>query len=467
MWHRIGNWLRSAPVDDVVDRRNAPVMQLLLLFYGLALPSAWAWHLSSRAIPTGWGIVLALDLATSTLALGCVWLIRGGRFRPAMTAFLGALLTSLALAHYKLGTQSQLIDQSSVVLVLVIGGLVLGRRALWTVYALLMLVFAIGFSVDARSAHDPQWIRNALKNAPTLMVSYAIITLVLDRTITALRESLDESLARGAELQHEMAQRERAQSQLIHAQKMEASGRLASGVAHDFNNILGVMQGFAAQRHRLLDLDDDRERAAAMDDALQGIEEAAALGLALTRKLLGFARNDLLHIETFDAVQALSDMRPMLRQLFCSGVRVEMFDSVDALPVRLDRNEFELMVLNIAANARDAMAGGGVFRVETMRAGEYVRIALSDSGHGMDAHTLSRVFEPFFSTKVEQAGTGLGLSVVHDLVKAVGGDIRAESRVGDGTEFTIHLPLADASRAIAGATASCGVNAQRTSWTST
>jgi len=428
-------------VGDVVDRRNAPVMQLLLMFYGVALPSAWAWHLSSRPIPTGWGIVLALDLTTSTLALACVWMIRRGRFRPAMKVFLSALLTSLALAHYKLGTQSQLIDQSSVILVLVISGLVLGRRALWTVYALLMIVFGIGFTVDAHGAHDAQWVRNALSNAPTLMVSYAIITLVLDRTITALRESLDESLARGAELQQEMMRRERVQSQLLHSQKLEASGRLASGVAHDFNNLLSVVQGFAAQRHRLLDLD-DRERLAAMDDALEGIEEAAARGLVLTRKLLGFARNDVLKIETFDAAQALSDLSPMLRQLFDSGVRVEMTASGDVLPVTLDRNEFELMVLNIAANARDAMTAGGVFRVEAMHAGAQACIMLTDSGHGMDADTLARVFEPFFSTKPAAEGTGLGLSVVHDLARAVGGDIRVDSRIGEGSVFTIHLPLA-------------------------
>ena len=447
MLNRIGNWLRSAPVGDVVDRRNAPVMQLLLMFYGVALPSAWAWHLSSRPIPSGWGIVLALDLTTSMLALVCVGLIRRGRFRLAMKLFLSALLTSLALAHYKLGTQSQLIDQSSVVLVLVISGLVLGRRALWTAYALLMVVFGIGFTVDAGSAHDAQWIRNALNNAPTLMVSYAIITLVLDRTITALRESLDESLARGAELQREMASRERAQSQLIHSQKLEASGRLASGVAHDFNNILGVVQGFAAQRHRLLDLG-DRERVDAMDDALKGIEEAAARGLALTRKLLSFARNDVLKIEVFDAMRALSDLRPMLRQLFDSRVRVEMSASEDALPVKLDRNEFELMVLNVAANARDAMPSGGVFRMQAMRAGDHVRIALSDTGHGMDTDTLARVFEPFFSTKPAATGTGLGLSVVHDLAKAVGGDIRVDSLPGEGTTFTIHLPLACAAVAV-------------------
>lgn len=443
MWTSLKNWLRAAPIADDVDRRNAPIMQLLLVLYGLGLPASWAWHLSSRPIPDGWGVVMVLDMSTSLLALGCFWLIRRGRFRPAMVLFLGALMASLALAHYKLGTQSQLIDQTSMILTLVIGGLVLGRRALWTVYALLLVVFAIGFTVDAHNtARGAQWIRNALSNAPTLAGSYFIITLVLDRTITALRESLEQSLARGHELQLEMQHRERAQSQLIHAQKMEASGRLANGVAHDFSNVLGVIQGFAAQRHRLHDGGTDRERVLAMDGVLEGIEEAASRGLALTRKLLSFARNDVLHIETFDVAHAINGLRPMLRQLFNTNVTLELTDADGPLPVRLDRNEFELMVLNIAANARDAMPGGGVFRIGTADAGDGVRITLADDGHGMDAHTRQRIFEPFFSTKPAAAGTGLGLAVVHDLVRAVGGDVAVDSAPGQGTVFTIRLPRA-------------------------
>lgn len=448
MWNSFKTWLRAAPIADDVDRRNAPIMQLLLVLYGLGLPAAWAWHLSSRPIPPGWGVVMVLDMSTSLLALGCCWMVRKGRFRPAMMIFLGSLMASLALAHYKLGTQSQLIDQSSMILTLVIGGLVLGRRALWTVYAMLLVVFAIGFTVDATNpARSAQWVRNALKNAPTLAGSYFIITLVLDRTITALRESLEQSLTRGRELQLEMQRRERAQSQLIHAQKMEASGRLASGVAHDFSNVLGVIQGFAAQRHHAVG--NDRERVLAMDDALEGIDEAAARGLALTRKLLGFARNDVLHIEPFDAGHALIGLRPMLRQLFGAGVQLELCDAGDPLPVRLDRNEFELMVLNIAANARDAMPAGGVFRVGATQAGDGVAITLADNGHGMDAHTRQRIFEPFFSTKSAAAGTGLGLAVVHDLVHAVGGDIDVDSEPGRGTVFTIRLPHACAMEAVA------------------
>lgn len=444
MWKPFAHWLRSAPIADAVDRRNAPAMQLLLLFYGIALPANWAWHLSSRPIPAGWAIVLLLDLTTAALALLCVRLIRRDRYRTAMMLFLGALLTSLALAFHKLGTQAQLIDQTAMILTLVIAGVVLGRRALWTVFALLLAIFAIGFATDAHNtAKGPQWIGNALRNAPSLVASYLIITAILDRAVTALRESLDESNARGRELQLEMARRERAQTQLIHAQKMEASGRLASGIAHDFNNILGLIQGFAAQRDAALDLSDPRERSAALAAALEGVEEAAERGCAVTRKLLIFSRNDVLRIETFDAARALRDLQPMLRQLLPAAVRLELPAVAAALPVRLDRSEFELMVLNIAANARDAMPDGGRFAIAATAQGSEIEIRLADNGLGMDEHVRERVFEPFFSTKLAAHGTGLGLSVVHDLVKALGGDIRVDSAPGAGTAFTIRLPLAE------------------------
>jgi len=446
MLKRFSNWLSNAPITDPVDRRNAPVMQLLLLCYGLLLPLNWAWRIVARgALPTeGRMIILLMDAVIVVLAWVSIALIRRGRFRPAIMLFLAPQLISLEIVFYQFGTQPQLIDPAPTILPLVIAGLVLGRGALWAVFGLLMMVFATGFATEIRheiEAGAP--FRRALLNVPAVVISHLLITAVLDRTIKALRESLDESIARGHELQHEMAERERTQSQLIHAQKLEASGRLASGVAHDFSNILDVILGFSKQRHVLRDEGSDAEQAAALSDSLQGVEVAANNGVALTRKLLSFSRNDVLKIEVFDAGRALTELRPMLRQLFPPSVRLDLHSEPGPLPVRLDRSEFELMILNIAANARDAMRDGGRFEAKVSRPSpDSIEIMLADSGHGMDEHVRQRIFEPFFSTKDAVDGTGLGLAVIHDLVKVTGGEIRVDSVVGQGSVFAILLPAA-------------------------
>lgn len=446
MWNSFVQWLRSAPVTDAVDRRNAPVMQLLLLFYALLLPANWAWRLASGGeINEARMLIFALDMLVAALAVVSIAMIRHGRFRPAIKLFLAMQLISLEVIFFRVGVLSQLIDPAPTMLTLVISGLVLGRRALWITFGLLMVVFATGFAVDVRDAiEDGLAVGATLVNLPAVMISYALITIILDRSIKALRESLTESNERSRELQREMSERERAQSQLIHAQKMEASGRLAGGIAHDFNNILDVILGFSRQRHQIEDTGAGPQQVAALSELLGGIEVTATRGTAITRKLLSFGRRDVLKIEVFDAGRTLSELRPMLRQLFPSTVRIDLPDGGDSFPIRLDRSEFELMVLSIAANARDAMReGAGEFRIALSHGvSDTIEIALADSGHGMEENVLQRVFEPFFSTKPAADGTGLGLSVVHDLVKAVGGEIRVASTPGSGSVFTICLPRA-------------------------
>ena len=148
----------------------------------------------------------------------------------------------------------------------------------------------------------------------------------------------------------------------------------------------------------------------------------------------------------FDAVDALRELQPMLRQLFDGETRVRLDTTDAALPIYMDRGQFELMTLNIAANARDAMPEGGQFIVTANRAsdGPSLEIALRDSGSGMTEAVRMNVFEPFYTTKPMGSGTGLGLAVVRDLVRAAHGSIDAESTPGQGTTFRIRLPLAEA-----------------------
>lgn len=434
------DWLRNAPIHDPIDRRNAPTMQALLLFYGVTLTANWIWTAYARPIPQQWTIVLLLDALTIAVAFAGVALIRVGRFRLAVMLYLACLVLTSLVTFRRLGTTTMLIDQTGMILILVISGLVLGRRALWLSYGLVLAVFTVGYVSDARSQKGTEWIIAALSNAPGLMLSYTVITLILDRTVAALRQSLAEADARSRALAEEMAERERTQAQLIQSQKMEATGRLAAGVAHDFGNLLNVIRGFARERDSDAHLSTSA-RTAALEQALEGVEQAADRGLATTRKLLTFNRNDLLKLEWFDPGKVIRELQPMLRQLFPAEVRLRLDIPASTPRIRLDRSEFELMLLNVAANARDAMPDGGGFDLTVRQPSPaLVEIAMRDDGHGMDARVLERVFEPFFSTKPASRGTGLGLSVIHDLVNAAGGTIEVESAPGQGTCVRIRFP---------------------------
>ncbi len=435
----IRDWLERVPVPDPLSRRHASAMQLLLLFIGILLPMNWAYHLGVVGM-TAWrgrDVLMVADLATAIAALCGFVLIRRGRFRRAIMIFLGILLLGLAASSGATGFHVLMLDQSATVVSLVIGGLVLGRRALWTTLGLLFAVFAVGMLADARAlvamGRSPG---AAFGNAPSVFLSYLAICIVIDCCVAAMRESLDESNERGRRLKREMAERERAQNQLVHAQKMEAVGRIASGVAHDFDNVLGVILGYAARRERLAD-----SGTAALLDALGGIELAARRASAISRKLLTFSRNEVTTPETFDAVVAVTELTPMLRQLFGPAIRIAVTTASGLrCPVRMDRGQFELVVLNIAANARDAMPDGGHFDVLIDGGARYVDIALSDDGVGMDEETRTRAFDPFFTTKPRGSGTGLGLGVVRELVEAAGGDVGVVSVPGQGTRFELRLP---------------------------
>ncbi|QSX73501.1 sensor histidine kinase [Lysobacter arenosi] len=443
MFTRFRHWLTSAPIADAVDRRNAPVMQLLLLAYAVLQPAAWVWQVLQQpqyqAYIMGFVGRLAVETAFAWIS---IWLIRRGRFRLAIVLFLAPQLILLATDMARLGTRQNvsLYDATATMLPLVIAGLVLGRRALWSVLGMLAVAFALGFWADHKAGVTSDRLKAVI---PSICISYLLITAILDRTINALRESLAESNERGERLQHEMAERERTQSQLIHAQKMEASGRLANGVAHDFNNLLALMRGYASQRHEALEDADTSRRSASLALALERVESVADRGSDLVRKLLSFSRSDVLNVRVFDAGEALKDLDPLLRQLFPASIVLTTSVS-EPLPVYLDRSEFDLMILNIAANARDAMPQGGRFTVDAAPADGMVEITLSDTGQGMTSEVAARIFEPFFTTRLGAGGTGLGLSVVHDLVKVLGGEILVSSQPGQGTSFSIRLPHANA-----------------------
>jgi signal transduction histidine kinase len=252
---------------------------------------------------------------------------------------------------------------------------------------------------------------------------------VLDRT-RALQEA-------NAQIMAEMAERLQAQEALRQAQRLEAMGQLTGGVAHDFNNLLMVLSAG-------LDLVERLEAAERRRPVLEGMRQAVERGASLTRQLLTFARRQPLSPHPVDLAARLPALRGMLAASLQGDIRVELELPPALWLVEVDPNELELALLNLAVNARDAMPGGGTLflaaRNQSGAAGDFVALRLADTGTGMSAETLARVFEPFFSTKETGKGSGLGLAQVHGFARSSGGEARIESALGEGTMVELLLP---------------------------
>ena len=249
-------------------------------------------------------------------------------------------------------------------------------------------------------------------------------------------------------LQLEVKEREQAEAALRQAQKMEAIGQLTGGIAHDFNNLLTVVSGNAALLH-------DNAPDAVIARGASAIIRAAEQGVRLTRQLLAFSRRQTLRPEAVDLRRRTHEIAEMLSRSLREDIEVAVEIPENLWPVTVDPAEFELALLNLGVNARDAMPNGGRFRVEAHNAslrsgdagsegliGDFVAMRLSDTGSGMTREVLMQAFEPFFTTKEVGLGSGLGLSQVYGFAKQSGGAALIESEVGRGTSITLFLPRA-------------------------
>ena len=247
----------------------------------------------------------------------------------------------------------------------------------------------------------------------------------------------------------DISPRKRLEEQLLHAQKMEAVGRLAGGVAHDFNNMLTVIAGY----NRMI-LDE-----LSTLDPLRGYAEeilkAADRAGALTNQLLAFSRRQIMQPRVISVNAVMTQTQKMLQRLIGEDVQLVLNLGVNVGNIRADPGHVEQAIVNLALNARDAMPLGGRLTIETsntildenyarthmgVKPGDFTMIAVSDNGHGMDAETRRHIFEPFFTTKEKGKGTGLGLATVYGMVKQAGGDIWVYSEPGQGTTFKLYFP---------------------------
>ncbi len=250
-------------------------------------------------------------------------------------------------------------------------------------------------------------------------------------------------------ISRDITKRKKLETQLNLAQKMEAVGRLAGGVAHDFNNILSAILGYCQLALQKLEPEDSLAR------DLAQIEKAGKRAATLTRQLLAFSRRQVLEPRVIDLNQVVLGMKDMLGRMIGEDIELKTFLDRELGMVKADPGQIEQVIANLAVNARDAMPGGGGLSIETANVfldaaytaqqqdcepGPYAMLAVSDTGTGIDKDVLPQVFEPFFTTKETGKGTGLGLAIVYGIVKQSGGNIQVYSEKGQGTTFKIYLP---------------------------
>ncbi len=247
----------------------------------------------------------------------------------------------------------------------------------------------------------------------------------------------------------ETTERRTLENQINQSQKMDMVGQLAGGIAHDFNNVLSAIMmatDFLLNAHKPTD--------PSFQDIMQ-IKQNANRAAALVRHLLAFSRKQTLRPQVLDLGESLSDIENLLKRLIGEKVKLEVVHGRDLWPIKVDLSQFEQVIVNLAVNARDAMPDGGKLTVRTgnvtsedsaglsykgMPAADYVRIDVADTGTGIPAEIVDKIFEPFFSTKEVGKGTGLGLSTVYGIVKQTGGFVYVDSEAGKGTSFHIFLP---------------------------
>ncbi len=288
-------------------------------------------------------------------------------------------------------------------------------------------------------------VRGLRKNGEVVLLEVVGIACVIDGRPATLGNVLDVTAQRKLE------------EQLRQSQKMEAIGLLAGGVAHDFNNILAVILSYSYMLLKDLEADDP------MRGDVNEIQAAGNRASQMTRQLLAFSRQQVVQPRVVDLNEVVGGMEKMLRRLIGEAVELTTLPSASPVCVYIDPGQLEQVLMNLCVNARDAMPKGGRLKIDLaaraldgagateigLKAGAYARIAVTDTGTGMDAATQKRIFEPFFTTKPVGQGTGLGLSTVFGIVQQGGGQIQVESALGAGTTFNIWLPVAAGEAAVA------------------
>ena len=461
MRRALAGWFTDAPILDPIERRLAP---LLIAVLSLAPLAAMQAALVLATSPLNEGATLVRVAVNALIVLGGaagLVLVKRGRFQLAVVVAAYALMAAFAMGNICLGLYEHRSQLAQWAIPLAFLGLLLERR--WLIGG---VVLALGSTLVA-AVLDPGLVPPPPRSPSgrlvlvvggffCLVVGLAVL---FDRFSITMRRTLAAALARERELdevrrslearttdlvrinddmQREMAERRRLESELVHAQKMDSVGRLAGGVAHDFNNLLTVIVGYAEALRGSLPAGSPGH-----DDASE-ILHASTRASDLTRQLLAFARRQTMETREVEANELVSQTERLLRRLIGDEVEIEVRLADEPMYMRVDPGQVEQVLVNLAVNARDAMPDGGrlTIVVDEDAAGDppHVRITVSDTGVGIEPELLPHVFEPFFTTKDVSRGAGLGLPTCFGIIAQHGGRILLDSDPGRGTIVRVLLP---------------------------
>ncbi len=450
------SWWRGPPVgpgvalrlDEIAYDRFKQIMPFVIGGVLIALAIS-----APAGIPTPGSVVMG-NLIVTAIATIVYFAMRHRRFpirhAHAVGAFVWLLAPINTLSSYEITGQSTL----ALPLMIELAAASLQVDTRWTLVSTLPVV-ALGVPLSLRTGGLPVY--------PVTIVGIWLVALimqiVLRRTVIRAETSRLDAERAARDAAHELDERRRAEAegerlrdQFMHAQRMEAIGTLAAGLAHDMNNILGGILAFAEVLHA-----EATDKAVRAD--LARIRQEAERGAALTRSLLAFSRRGQYRRRPILLHSVLDDMTPLLSRTLGKSMSIARKDGPPTI-IEADPAQLGQVVLNLCMNGADAMNGAGVIEIATDEVeladgaiagaapGRYAKLSVRDTGVGMDADTRRRAFEPFFTTKAPGKGTGLGLAMVVGAVEGHGGALEVASEVGKGTTMTIYLPATEASPAL-------------------
>jgi len=473
MLSRLRSWLGRLPARDSLERTYSVGIQTACIVATVGLVVGL-----TRGVQVGAPApLLARDAVNLVVTVSTVILLRAGRGKLAWRFLVGGVATNYLVWLAVLGLEFNRYELLQLAIPLTAMALLLGRAWLWLGFVAAAAAVVIAGLRDAGVLWAPG-PRPAFVPAITLpgatVAVMGIIAVLLDRFGLTVRQALDAALLRERDLaranealRQEAIAHLRTNTMLVQSQRLEAVGRLAGGVAHDFNNILTSVVFSAHLARESLPAQDPAR--AELDQILLDAERATAL----TRQLLAFARRQVLQPHRVDVGELVRRLEKMLRRLLGEDVDLAIDTGPEPTVVLIDPGQLEQVLVNLTVNARDAMPTGGRLSIAVRLAdppGEpprssppvpgHVLIEVADEGVGLASDVVERIFEPFFTTKQDGAGTGLGLPTCRGIVEQAGGSISVSSEPGAGTTFRVllprsvgapeHLPAGDASHARGG-----------------